>query len=116
MFLSLIKLIFGWVDCGPAAACRFPHLQQAGATRGRGVSCTRDGRAPTAQRKASSCGVPAQAPRGTRNLPGPGTEATSPALERGPLTSGQPGKSPSSFYRASIDFITMLLAYTEKCW
>ena len=93
-----------------SSTCSKQGLLRAGAfSRG-----TRDRTAQIVRHRLSSRGAPAQAPRGIRNLPAPGTEPMSPALAHGCLTTGQAEKSRISFYRASIDFIIMLLAYTEK--
>ena len=42
--------------------------------------------------RGSSCGTRAQLPRGTWNLPGPGTEPVSPASAGGLLSPVSPGK------------------------
>ena len=47
----------------------------------------------------SSCGMPAQLLRGTRDPPGPGIEPVSPALAGGFLTTVPPGKSMSFFLK-----------------
>ena len=117
IFLSLIKLTNFWL--GGLGVCCCMQVLPLAASRG----YSRQGLLlPYTRWHSTDCAAQAQqlwltrsGARGRWNLPGPGTEPMSPALAHGFLTTGQSGKSHISFYRASIDFIIMLLAYTEKC-
>ena len=52
----------------------------------------------TVEHRLSSCGARAYLPCRRWDLPGPGIEPVSPALQGGFLTTGPPGKPHSSFH------------------
>ena len=101
LFISLDAL-------SPRLQAAFLWLQRAGGYSwlqwlGFGVSCGAAGsrlmgfsscNSRALERRLSSCGAQAYLLQGMRNLPGPGTEPTPPALADGFLFIVPPGKSP----------------------
>ena len=83
----------GFSPCGVPA--RLPHCRGFSPC---GVRALRRQASVIAVRRLSSCGAPAELPRGTWHLPGPGTEPVSPALAGGFLTTRLPGKPRASFH------------------
>ena len=64
--------------------------------------CGEWGHSLVAEHGLSSCDAQAELPRGMWDLPGPGNEPVSPALEGGPLTIGPPGKSLQSLLNPGV--------------
>ena len=84
--LSDVCFLYFWlVEATLRCSARASHCS--------GFSC---GRARALERMLSSCGTRAYLPRGMWDLPGPGTELASPALQGGFLTTGPPGKPPKA--------------------